>query len=70
MLGQDYAPSIAPTDDDQLLEIIAHLGAALIQAGSADDQIIIDHVRSNHRLALDLRHASATASREIDHASF
>ncbi|MDB5616119.1 hypothetical protein [Tardiphaga sp.] len=69
-----HSPSIAPSigHEDTLLEIIAHLGAALIQADYTDDQIIIGHIRSAHRLALDLREeaARAAALRELDHASF
>jgi hypothetical protein len=62
----NQAPSIVPSDGDPLVEIIAHLGAVLIQAGASDDQIIVDHVRSAHRLPLDLRQSSARGP-EVSH---
>jgi hypothetical protein len=70
MTDIDHSPSIAPNASDQdLLEIITHLGAALIQAAPTDDVIIIDHVRSAHRLALDLRRDAARAAtlKELTH---
>jgi hypothetical protein len=71
-MAEGKSPSIVPDRDDPLLEIIAHLGAALIQSNVTDDQIIIEHVRSAHRLALDFRQAAAraTALQEVDHAKF
>jgi hypothetical protein len=36
-------------------QIIGHLGAALMQAAPNDDQIIIDHVRKAHEIAIALR---------------
>ena len=53
-------PSIVPADD-QLMEIIAHLGAALIQADPSDDPIIIEHVWSAHEIAKALHRVSADA---------
>jgi hypothetical protein len=41
---------------DLLTEIIAHLGASIIQSVPADDQIIMDHVRAAHELAKAARH--------------
>lgn len=43
------------TIDEQLLEIIGHLGAALIQSVPTDDQIIMDHIRDAHEAAKTLR---------------
>ena len=51
MSGHDLAPPIVPADDSQLLEVIAHLGAALMQADFTDDPIIIGHIRSAHTIA-------------------
>jgi hypothetical protein len=59
MSSRIEAPSIAMDTDDPLLEIIAHLGAALMQADYTDDQIIIGHVRSAHHIATTLRRAPA-----------
>lgn len=59
MSGQDRAPSIVPADDHQLLEIIAHLGAALMQADFTDDPIIVGHVRSAYSTALAIHRAPA-----------
>jgi hypothetical protein len=69
----EYSPPIAPDNEaDPLLEIIAHLGAALIQSDFTDDQIIIEHVRSAHQMAIGLRReaARAAALKEVDHATF
>jgi hypothetical protein len=41
--------------ETELLEIIGHLGAALIQSVPEDDQIIMGHVRDAHTLACALR---------------
>jgi len=38
-------------------EITAHLGAAIMQSISTDDQIIMEHVRAAHGLATILRKA-------------
>lgn len=38
-------------------EITAHLGAAIMQSVSTDDQIIMEHVRAAHGLATILRKA-------------
>jgi hypothetical protein len=62
----DTSPSIAP-DQDPLLEIIAHLGAALSQSIPSDDPIIIEHVRDAHQLALELRRGAAM-SKELSNA--
>jgi hypothetical protein len=67
----DSSPSIVPENKvDPLFEIIAHLGAALIQSQPTDDRIIIGHVRSAYNLAIDCRReASRIATlREIGHA--
>ena len=71
MSVQDQAPSIAPSQDDPLLEIIAHLGAALIQSDASDDPIILEHVRSAHQLALDIRRQASlgAARKEVGYAS-
>jgi hypothetical protein len=69
----EHSPSIMPSDEpDPLLEIIAHLGAALIQSDFTDDQIIIEHVRSAHQMAIGLRREAARAAtlKEADHATF
>ena len=57
MLGLDHAPSIVPADKGQLLEVIAHLGAALMQADFTDDPIIIGHIRSAHIIATAIHRA-------------
>jgi hypothetical protein len=59
MLGQDHTPPFVPAVDDQILEIIAHLVAALMQADFTDDPIIIAHVRSAHSIATTLHRAPA-----------
>jgi hypothetical protein len=48
------------------------LGAALIQSDFTDDQIIIEHVRSAHQMAIGLRREAARAAtmKEADHATF
>ena len=66
MSGQDQTPSIVPGDEHLLKEIIAHLGAALMQVDPTDDPIIIGHVRSAHSLATALSHV--TVGREVQHA--
>jgi hypothetical protein len=54
------SPSIAPDVDvaelgpDALLDLIGHLGAALIQSDKISDPTVVDHLHSAHRLALDL----------------
>jgi hypothetical protein len=57
----DHSPPIAPEFPERvdigteaLLEIVAHLGAALIQSDYTDDPIILDHVRGAHKIALML----------------
>ena len=37
--------------DRRFLEIISHLGAALIQQAACDDKIIMDHVREASEIA-------------------
>lgn len=39
---------------DGLEEIVAHLGAALMQSAWVNDQIIRQHVEEAHQIALDL----------------
>jgi hypothetical protein len=41
--------------ETELTEIIAHLGAAIIQALPTDDKIIMDHVKAAHELAKVVR---------------
>jgi hypothetical protein len=54
-LSPSIAQNLAPTaNDDAVLEIVGHLGAALIAAAPSDDPIIIEHIRAAHGLALDL----------------
>lgn len=43
------------TTDERLLEIIGHLGAALIQRAPSDDKIIMDHVQAAFDIATRLR---------------
>ena len=43
------------TPDERLLEIIGHLGAAVIQRARCDDEIIMDHVQDAYDLAVKLR---------------
>ncbi len=51
--------ALAPVSADAvLLEIIAHLGAAISQSIPTDDQIIMEHVRAAHELARILRKAA------------
>lgn len=58
------SPSIAPAQNaDALLELVGHLGAALIQSNKIMDPIVRDHVQSAHRLALDLYSTSVGSSR-------
>jgi hypothetical protein len=65
MSGQDQVPSIVPADESQLLEIIALLGAALMQADFTDDPIIIGHVRSAHSIATAIHRSPALSSTEV-----
>ena len=64
-------PNPPPGEREPLLEVIGHLGAALIQTVPSDDPIIIEHIRTAHRIALELyRDSSATISHErIDHGT-
>jgi hypothetical protein len=39
---------------DALLDLVGHLGAALFQSDKITDPIVVDHLQSAHRLALDL----------------
>lgn len=43
------------TINDELLEIIGHLGAADVQSVESDDQIIMGHVRDAYARAIKLR---------------
>jgi hypothetical protein len=45
----------APTLDERLLDVIGHLGAALVQSTDRDDPIIMGHVQSANDLLVDLR---------------
>lgn len=45
---------------DQLREMVAHLGSALGQSDYTDDQIIIGHLRSAHDLALNVLRSGAS----------
>jgi len=38
-----------------LAEIVGHLGAAIIQSTTSDDQIIMDHVKAAHEIAKIVR---------------
>lgn len=40
---------------DELAEIVGHLGAAIIQSTTSDDQIIMDHVKAAHEIAKIVR---------------
>lgn len=57
-----FSPPIAPASPahsaDALLELVGHLGAALIQSDKIIDPTVRDHVQSAHRLALDLYSAT------------
>jgi hypothetical protein len=58
----EFGPPIVPdnsefpilSEAESLLEIVAQLGAALILLKTSDNPTVIDHVRTAHRLALDL----------------
>jgi hypothetical protein len=61
----DHSPPIAPelperldSGAEALLEIVARLGAGLIQSDHTDDPIILDHVRGAHKIALMLYRSS------------
>lgn len=41
--------------NERLLEIIGHLGAAVIQRAPSDDKIIMDHVQDAYDIAVKLR---------------
>lgn len=62
--GPSIVPSFEPLlkAEDSLLEIVSHLGAALIQSDHTDDPIIIEHVRNAHRIALNLHRAARAAA--------
>lgn len=53
-------------NETQLLEIMGHLGAALIQQAPSDDKIIMDHVRDAHEIATKLYREIKAAQRQID----
>lgn len=50
---------------EQMEEVVAHLGAALMQVVETDDKIIISHVADAHAVAVKvlraLRHPEAVA---------
>lgn len=50
----------------QLLEIMGHLGAALIQQAPSDDQIIMGHVRDANDIATKLYRETKAAQNQID----
>lgn len=50
-------PEASNALEAQLLEVIGHLGAALIQQAPSDDKIIMDHVRDAHDIAVQVRRA-------------
>lgn len=61
-----FSPSLAPAaptpvSPDILLELVGHLGAALIQSDKIDPTVI-EHVQSAHRLALDLYAATEVST--------
>lgn len=57
MLDHDEAGSIVPADEGPLLEIIADLGAVLMEADLTADPIIIGHFRSAHSIATAIHRA-------------
>jgi len=65
----DLSPSIVPDMDvaelgpDALLDLVGHLGAALIQSDKITDRVVVDHLQSAHRLALDLYSSSGGSQR-------
>lgn len=65
----DVSPSIAPEMDsanlgpDALLDLVGHLGAALILSDKISDPAVVDHLQSAHRLALDLYNSSGGSRR-------
>ncbi|WP_398474407.1 hypothetical protein [Tardiphaga sp.] len=65
----DSSPSIAPDIDaanlgpDALLDLVGHLGAALIQSDKITDPTVVCHLQSAHRLALDLYTLSGGSQR-------
>jgi hypothetical protein len=52
------SPTLAPEQDASLIEVIAHLGAALTQALPSDDAIIMGHIRTAHAIAVQMREPS------------
>jgi len=65
----NLSPSITPDMNaaklgpDALLDLVGHLGAALIQSDKITDPTVIDHLQSAHRLALDLYTVSGGSQR-------
>ncbi|MGB5902516.1 MAG: hypothetical protein WBH00_06650 [Xanthobacteraceae bacterium] len=51
----------AEGQENQLREVVAHLGSALGQSDYTDDQIIIGHLRSAHDLALNVLRSGASS---------
>lgn len=64
------SPSIAPemnaarVGQEALLDLVGHLGAALIQSDKITDPTVVDHLQSAHRLALDLYAWSSGSQRD------
>lgn len=65
----DISPSIAPeidtaaTGPDTLLDLVGHLGAALIRSDKITDPVLLDHLQSAHRIALYLYSSSSGTRR-------
>lgn len=65
----DLSPSIAPEMNaarlgpEASLDLVGHLGAALIQSDKIADPTVVDHLQSAHRLALDLYTSSGGSHR-------
>lgn len=64
----DLSPPIAPdltvsAGPNTLLDLVGHLGAALIQSDKITDPVVIYHLQSAHRLALDLYSSAGVAQR-------
>lgn len=64
-----FSPSLAPEMDvaklgpDALLDLVGHLGAALIHSDKITHPSVVDHLQSAHRLALDLYTVSGGSQR-------
>lgn len=51
-----------PDQEEQLREVIAHLGTALVQSDPTDDPIIIEHLRSAYDRARDILYANRVST--------